>query len=132
MLRTNVTDIFTEEVLTELLPPQRSDEFFEALYGDRDEGTYDISLACKHYDAALKELSFELQLHQRPDKCLACKLTYGLPEVLSRHPLINIPGMVQKIVRLLGNDIQCLGWELGRTQTPAANMHSIPLTIRLG
>ncbi len=52
MLHTNINDIFTKKVLQELLPAQRSDEFFEALYGDADEGAYDISLACKNYDTA--------------------------------------------------------------------------------
>jgi len=132
MLPTDANDIFTEEVLKDLLPLQLSDAFFEALYGDADEGAYDISLSFENYAADKKVLSFALQLHERPEKCLACNLTYGLPEVFSRHPLINVQGLVQKIVALLGDDIQCLGWELGRTRTPAANMHSIPLTIRLG
>jgi hypothetical protein len=77
-------------------------------------------------------LSFELQLHERPEKCLACNLTYGLPEVFSRHPLLNIKGMVEKIESLLGEETKCISWELGTTQTPASNMHIIPLTIRLG
>jgi len=125
----NIASIFTREVLEDLLPPQRSDEFFEALYGDADEGAYDIRLAFKNYDTGKKCLSFELQLIERPDQCLACNLTYGLPGVFSRHPLININGMVKKIENLLGGATKCTGWELGRTQTPAANMHSIPLTI---
>jgi hypothetical protein len=132
MLNPDINAIFTKEVLKDLLPPQRTDEFFEALYGDPAEGAYDISLSCKKYDPVQKVLTFELQLHERPDKCLACNLTYGLPQVLSRHPLINIEKMVQKIVTLLGDDMQYTSWELGRTQTPAASMHSIPLTIWLG
>ncbi len=79
-----------------------------------------------------KALSFELQLHERPDKCLACNLTYGLPEVFSRHPLINIQGMVEKIEAILGGDAKCIGWELGRTQTPEPHMHTIPFTVLLG
>ncbi len=103
MLLDNVNDLFTKEVLNDLLPPHRSDEFFEALYGDPDEGAYDISLAFKEYDSAGKMLLFELQLHERPGKCLACNLTYGLPEVFSRHPLINtadIEKIVTKIARI--------------------------------
>ena len=132
MLHTNINDIFTKKVLQELLPAQRSDEFFEALYGDAHEGAYDISLACKNYDTAQKTLSFELQLHERPDKCLACNLTYGLPEVFSRHPLINIQGMVEKIEAILDGDTKCISWELGRTRTPEPHMHTIPFTILLG
>ena len=132
MLPENVNNIFTDEVLAELLPPERSDAFFEALYGDPDEGAYDISLSFKKYDAGKKELFFELQLHERPEKCLACNLTYGLPEVFSRHPLIDMEGIVEKIEKLLDNDAGCIGWELGRTRTRAADLHTIPLTVRLG
>ena len=132
MLQKNVKDLFTKEILADLLPPQLSDDFFEALYGDVNEGAYDIKLSFKDYDSEKQLLSFELELHERPEKCLACNLTYGLPDVFSCHPLININGIVEKIVALLGGDTKCIGWELGRTQTPASNMHAIPLTIRLG
>jgi hypothetical protein len=127
----NIAAIFTQEVLEDLLPLQRSDEFFEALYGNADEGVYDIRLAYRKYDDAQKCLCFELQLIERPGKCLACNLTYGLPEVFSRHPLINIKALVAKIETLLGGATKCTGWKLGRTQTPQANMHSIPLKIWL-
>ena len=132
MLQKNVNEIFTKEVLADILPPQLSDNFFEALYGDANEGAYNINLSFKDYDVEKKILSFELELHERPEKCLACNLTYGLPDVFSRHPLINIKGMVKKIEALLEGDAKCISWELGRTQTPASNMHAIPLTIQLG
>ena len=106
-------------------------DFSEALYGDATEGAYDVSLAFKDYDSEQNKLFFELQLHERPGKCLACNLTYGLPEVLSCHPLLNIKGMVEKIESLLGGDTKCSSWELGATETPAASMHAIPLTINL-
>jgi hypothetical protein len=131
MIQADVNDIFTKETLTELLPPQLSDQFFAALYGDADEGAYDISLSFIKYDPAKKKLSFELQLHERPGKCLACNLTYGLPQVFSRHPLLNMQGMVAKIAALLGNN-NAFGWELAHTQTPAPDLHTIPLTIWLG
>ena len=132
MLHKNLSDLFTKEVLEDLLPPQLSNDFFEALYGDSDEGAYNISLSFKNYDAEKKILSFELQLHERIDKCLACNLTYGLPDVFSRHPLIKIKGMIDKIEALLGDNVKCTDWELGSTQTPSATMHAIPLIIRLG
>jgi hypothetical protein len=131
MLHTDINEIFTKEVLEDLLPPQRSDEFFEALYGDADEGAYDIRLSFKNYNTEENILFFELQLHERPEKCLACNLTYGLPQVFSRHPLINVQGLVEKIVTLIDDGIKSSGWELGRTKTSANNMHTIPLTIRL-
>ena len=132
MLHKNFDNLFTKDVLEGLLPPQLSNDFFEALYGDTNEGAYDISLSFIKYDPEQNTLSFELQLHERPEKCLACNLTYGLPDVFSRHPLLNIKGLVEKIETILGDDVKCSGWELGRTQTPAATMHTIPLTIRLG
>ncbi len=131
MLQEDISTIFTSKVLQDLLPPQHSDGFFEALYGDADEGAYDISLAFKKHDPQKNTLTFEMQLRERPEKCLACNLTYGLPEVFSRHPLINVQGMVEKIEALLGGAAKCTGWELGRTQTPADNLHTIPLTIWL-
>ena len=132
MLLKDMNDLFTKEVLEDLLPSQLSNDFFDALYGDADEGAYNISLSFKNYDSENQILSFELQLHERPEKCLACNLTYGLPDVFSRHPLINIKGMVEKIEALLGGNTKCISWKLDRTQTPASNMHAIPLIIQLG
>ena len=124
-------EIFSEEVLQDLLPPQRTDEFFEALYGDAAEGAYDIGLAFRGHDPGSRTLAFELQLRQRPGKCLACNLTFGLPEVFARHPLLNIGGVVKKITTLLGPEVQVSDWELGRTGTPADDLHVIPLKIKL-
>ena len=132
MLPTDLNDIFTKEVLQDLLPPQLSDVFFEALYGDAAEGAYDISLSYIKYDSALKVLTFELRLQERPGKCLACNLTYGLPEVFSKHPLLNIEGMVKKIEMLMRGEAECIGWELGRTEIHSGGLHTIPLTIELG
>jgi hypothetical protein len=131
MLHQDFNDLFTKDVLNDLLPPQLSNDFSEALYSDATEGAYDIRLSFKEYDSEQKKLLFELQLHERPGKCLACNLTYGLPEVLSCHPLLNIKGMVEKIESLLDGKTKFAGWELGKTQTPASSMHAIPLTISL-
>ena len=132
MLPEDLNTLFTKGVLQDLLPPQLSDDFFEALYGDADEGAYNISLSFISYDPEQKILSFELQLHEKPGKCLACNLTYGLPEVFSRHPPINIKGLVEKIEAHLGGDTKCISWELGHTRTPDSTMHVIPLIIQLG
>ena len=127
----DIKKLFTDEVLQELLPPNLSDDFFEALYGDADEGAYDIHLAFESYDPDKAVLAFDLRLTERPGKCLQCNLTFGLPEVFSRHPLINIGGMVEKIVDMLGEGFQSSGWKLGSTKTPGSNLHVIPLTITL-
>ena len=132
MLPADVNNIFTIEILADLLPPQLADEFFAALYGDVDEGAYDISLIFNKYDPDRKVLLFDLQLQERPGKCLACNLTYGLPAVFSRHPVLNIKGMVEKIELLLGGAVQFTGWELGRTEIHSGGMHTIPLTIQVG
>ena len=123
-----VTEIFTPEFLQELLPPERSDEFFEALYGDPKEGSYDIELKFNKLEDNILHLYFELK--QRPGKCMACNLTYGLPQVFSRHPLINLSGMVEKI----GNNLpgySCVNWELGKTMEMSEERHIIPFYIYL-
>ncbi len=123
--------IFTDQVLRDLFPDQRADQFFEALYGDLEEGAYSIGLKFRRYVPAPKTLFFELELKERPGKCLACNLTYGLPEVFSRHPIINIKGMVQEIEKLLGEGIRCGEWTLGRTHPVSNRLHTIPLKIKL-
>jgi hypothetical protein len=132
MLNDNINSLFTIDILTNLLPPDRADVFFDALYGDVDEGAYDIKLQFSNYVAEKNTLTFELHLTERPGKCLACNLTYGLPEVFSRHPRINIQGMVDKIEVMLDGQAKCLDWKLGSTQTESDNLHTIPLTIYLG
>ena len=120
-------DIFNDETLNRLLPESRSDEFFEALYGDAEEGAYDIRLAFVKADE--KNLEFELQLHQRPGKCLACNLTYGLPKVFKRHPLINLNGIVKEIENLAGGELKIAEWKLGRTKERTRQLHTLPLIL---
>jgi hypothetical protein len=38
-------EIFSKDVMTEIFPSEKADEFFELLYGDADEGAYDIELS---------------------------------------------------------------------------------------
>jgi hypothetical protein len=130
---TNYTyrEIFTETVLAVLMPKERSDEFFEALYGDVEEGVYDIILAYEGYDPDRDTLCFNLNLSERPGKCLACHLTQGLPEVFSRHPIINVAGMVKEIDSRLGDKASCGEWELGRTKSVSPKLYAVPLTIKL-
>ncbi len=121
--------IFTHEALQQLFPPERSNEFFDALFGDASEGAYDIALQFDCYDAGQQNLNFFLNLHERPGRCLACNLTYGLPEVFSRHPIINIKGLVAAIDELLAGSFACEGWKLGHTVQHGKSLHSIPLQI---
>ncbi len=126
-------EIFTNEVLTGLFPGERSDQFFEALFGDASEGAYDIELKFKQGDR--NTLRFDLQLRRRRNKCLACNLTYGLPQVFTRHPIINIKGLVQEINRLLGgllgDRFQAVDWRLGGTREVSADLHVVPLILTL-
>ncbi|MBI5603909.1 MAG: pancreas/duodenum homeobox protein 1 [Deltaproteobacteria bacterium] len=123
--------LFTDQALQDIFPRQRADQFFEALYGDFEEGAYTIGLKFQRYDPAQKTLFFDLELEERPGKCLACNLTYGLPEVFSRHPIIDIKGVVKEIKKLLGDGVRCQEWTLGRTQPVSKNLHTIPLRVRL-
>jgi hypothetical protein len=125
----NIDQLFTETVLNQLFPADRADAFFEALYGDAAEGAYDIALSFQ----GLKKgaLEFRFDLHRRPGKCLACNLTYGLPQVFSRHPVIDIPGLVRGIENRLAGKATCSRWELGDTREISSDLHVVPLTIFL-
>lgn len=126
-----MNEIFTEDVLQELFPAQRADNFFAALFGDANEGAYDIALSFSGHNEQDNTLNFNLDLHQRPGRCLACNLTSGLPEVFSRHKVINIEGLVADVEKKLNGKARCSGWKLGRTQQPKKNLHRIPLQITL-
>ncbi len=121
--------LFTQRALRELFPHERADLFFEGLYGDPLEGAYDISLVFKGQDRGT--LQFEFQLEQRPGKCLACNLTYGLPEVFSRHPIINIKGLIREIDQMLGGQWKCADWRLGLTREVSRELHILPLIITI-
>jgi len=129
MNTTAIDTIFTSEVLQQLFPRERSNDFFDALFGDADEGAYDIELAYTGTDG--KNLNLELRLHERPGRCLVCSLTQGLPQVFARHPIINVDGMVDAINTLLAGQARCREWSLGRTEQRRKDMHLIPLTIQL-
>ncbi|MEN8135742.1 MAG: pancreas/duodenum homeobox protein 1 [Thermodesulfobacteriota bacterium] len=124
-------EIFTDSVLNELFPSGRANDFFEALYGDIEEGSYDISLAYQGLSSDQKSLQFLLNLSERPGKCLACHLTHGLPEVFSRHPIINVRGIVGKIDEQLGDKASCGEWHLDSTKTISRQLYAVPLIIKL-
>jgi hypothetical protein len=123
--------LFTAEVMEKLLPLQRADQFFEALYGGLEEGAYDIRLIFKGHDPGRNSLEFELELQERPGKCLACNLTYGLPQVFSRHPVLNLNGVVLEIEKVLQGKARCRSWSLGRTNPRTRTVHVIPFTLTL-
>lgn len=119
-------EVFNQEMLESLFPTERTNIFFEALFGDAEEGSYDISLA---YTGDKDDtVNFELQLKQRPGCCLACNLTYGLPQVFSRHPVINVQGVADNVGTAVGKS-GSVDWKLGSTQEKSRDLHVIPLTI---
>jgi hypothetical protein len=124
-------ELFPASFLLDLFPASRSNDFFEALYGDIEEGAYDISLVYEGFDPARNTLHFALNLSERPGKCLACHLTQGLPEVFARHPLINIAGVVAGIAAQLGARASCGAWRLDATRTIARDLYAVPLIIEL-
>lgn len=121
--------LFTQEALQALFPKERANEFFDALFGDANEGSFDIELGFRSATSDL--LVMELVLIERPGHCLACNLTYGLPQVFSRHPIINVKGLVEEIDQLLGAETSCPDWSLGHTEQRSRTIHVIPIKINL-
>ncbi len=124
-------DIFSKEALLEIFPTSRSNDFFEALLGDANDGSYDIRLKYDGYDGKRNALDFCLELVERPGCCLACNLTLGLPGVFSRHPVINIKGLVADIEKKIDGIAKCGDWKLGGTVQKEKSLHCIPLEIKL-
>ena len=125
----NMDKLFSDEAMKTIFPEDLADRFFDALYGDVNEGAYDISLIFN--SRTRDELHFEFHLTKRPGKCLACNLTYGLPQVFSRHPIINVNGLVRQIDNLLNNTLKCGQWKIGTTKEISRELHVLPLIISL-
>ncbi len=129
-MNTNIIDsLFTPETLQQLFPKDRTNDFFEALFGDADDGSYEIELG--YGGVSGNNLTMELRLHERPGCCLACNLTQGLPQVFSRHPIINVAGIVTDVDTLLADNASCKEWSLGYTEQRQKEMHIIPINIIL-
>lgn len=122
--------LFSQEFLNELFPPERTDQFFEALFGDAEDGAYDIRLSL--LSATDKALKFHFELHQRGHACLACNLTHGLPAVFLRHPVIDIKGVTSALARRAGWEDGTWSWSLGSTEEVSTALHIIPLTLTRG
>ncbi|WP_291318549.1 pancreas/duodenum homeobox protein 1 [Desulfonatronospira sp.] len=125
----NVEQILTPDVLQGIFPPRRANDFFEALYGDPHEGAFDIELGLAGQSGDRVDLEFRLR--QRPGKCMACNLTYGLPQVFNKHPVIDLPGLMRDISSLLPQGIEASGIKLGNTREVSSQLHVIPLSLYL-
>ena len=121
-------EIFTPECLNEVFPPERTDQFFEALFGDAEDGAYDIRMSL--LSASDRKFDFLFELHQRGDACLGCNLTHGLPAVFLRHPVIDIKGVTAELARRAGWPDGSWEWNLGSTDEISRALHVIPLTLR--
>jgi hypothetical protein len=121
--------IFSPHVLDQIFPSNRADCFFDALLGDATEGAFDISLA--YAGESDDRIDFEFRLNQRPGKCLACNLTYGLPEVFMRHPVIDLADVLRQIDSRMINGQKCGEWRIGPTREISRALHVLPLTIKL-
>jgi hypothetical protein len=121
--------ILTKERLARIFPPDRTNAFFDALFGDADEGAYDIELVYR--ETRGNTMIIDMELHQRPGRCLACNLTQGLPQVFTRHPIINVKGIVEEVGKLLGNATKCTSWSLGYTEQHNSALHTIPIKISI-
>jgi hypothetical protein len=120
-------EIFSKDVMTEIFPSEKADEFFELLYGDADEGAYDIELSYNGCHSG--QMEFMFNLIRRPGKCLACNLTYGLPKVFSRHPTLDVEGLVKKFRHFLDGTTDITHWQLGDTREISRDLHVIPMKV---
>ncbi len=123
--------VITEEFLAQLFPASKADDFFEALYGGAEAGAFDIALLPNGFDPDSNTIILEFRLTERPGKCMACNLTYGLPQVFERHPVINIQEIVSEIEKKIAPSWSVKGWQIGRTSVIDAKTNSIPLFIQL-
>jgi len=121
----------TDEFLSSLFPPGRADEFFEALYGGAEAGAFDIGLRTAGFNKQNNTLIIEFVLTERPGHCMACNLTYGLPQVFQRHPIINLSGIIEEIDKKLKPDWSVEEWQIGSTQVLDPKVNTIPVFIKL-
>jgi hypothetical protein len=127
----NPADLITDDFLREIFPPGKANSFFEALYGGAEEGAFDIHLISQGFDEGRSMLLLGFRLTERPGKCMACSLTYGLPPVFKRHPVIDVRGIVEKIAGSLSPHWNVMQWDIGATQTIESNVNIIPLGLSL-
>ena len=124
---TNASTILDAAYLDALFPPTKTDAFFDALFGGAEDGAYDIRLRFEKQTPT--ELHFAFHLLERPGKCLVCNLTYGLPQVFTRHPVLAVGQTVNALCERLGTT--AASWALAATREVNKGLHVIPLVIRL-
>lgn len=125
-MATNRNQELDQTTLDGIFPPERTDAFFDALFGGAEDGAYDIRLVNRGVADGTAHLAFELR--QRPGKCLKCSLTYGLPQVFQRHPVLDVAGVARAVAERLGWE-GTPAWRLAPTEELDAETHAIPLIV---
>lgn len=118
---------FDREQLDKMFPASKTDDFFEAIYGGAEDGAYDIVLTSHEITDDKADMAFELR--RRKGQCLKCSLTYGLPEVFKRHPLLNIEGLAKEIGKTLGWE-KTPAWTLYPVEEISEDLHIIPFELK--
>ena len=124
----DLTQKFSQKNLDQIFPPEKTNDFFEAMLGDASEGAYNIRLIYQGIKDNVLHFAFELA--ERPEKCLACSVTYGLPQVFKRHRIIDTENIVKEVQAIIGN-VNVLSWELQPTLPIEQKVHLVPLHITL-
>ncbi|MFR0875985.1 MAG: hypothetical protein ACLSHC_16430 [Bilophila wadsworthia] len=60
---------------------------------------------------------------------LLVNLTYSLPQVFERHPIINLKGLVSDIASRAGWELDDVWWRIGTTESLSSALHRIPLVL---
>ncbi len=123
----NFAELFDAAWAAQVFPPEKTAAFFEALFGGAEEGAYYIDLSFEKDRGEFLEFVFNLR--QRPGKCLVCNLTYGLPQVFSRHPVINAKGLAAAMAEKAGTGLK--KWEMQQTREISSALHQIPFWVYL-
>jgi len=123
---------FSKDQLLCFFPKERADSFFEALYGDAEDGAYDIELVLDESLTSADiecELRFFFHLHERQGHCLACNLTTGLPHVFERHPVLGLQNLCIALASHAEWPLDDVWWRIGTTENVSEKLHRLPLTL---
>lgn len=118
-------DDISQKTLDEIFSEERANDFFDAFYGGAEEAAFTLSLVLREMEQDKAVFMFELK--RREGHCLKCNLTYGLPEVLKKHKIINLPEIAANLAKRLG--FAEYEWKLGRVEEVNNDLQIIPLTI---